>query len=69
MRVSKFLNKKMKKIKIELTEEDAEIFKWFRRYQSVWEQARKLRPGRLVLHFNNKNEIKHKEFHFYSDRG
>ena len=54
------------KIKIELTEKDAELFKWFRKYQSIWEEARTIRPGRLVLHFNDKNEIKKKEVHSFA---
>lgn len=55
------------KIKIELSEEDAELFIWFRKYQSVWKKARTLKPGNLVCHFNKKNELKKREFHFYED--
>jgi len=50
---------------IELNNEEAELFKWFRKYQHIWEQARQLRPGSLVLHFNNNGDIKKKEFHEY----
>lgn len=60
----------MKKVKIELTEKDAELFKWFRKYQLIWEEARELKPGKLVLHFNNKNEIRKKEIHSFTlDKG
>jgi len=52
------------KIKIELDKKDAELFLWFRKYQWVWEKARTLKPGKLVCHFNNKNEMKKKEFHY-----
>ena len=53
-----------KKIKIEITERDAELFIWFRRYQKIWEKTKELRPGSLVLHFDEHNKIRKKEFHF-----
>lgn len=58
-----------KKIPIELTEKEAELFIWFRKYQSVWEKARTLKPGSLVLHFNKDNNLGKKEFHYYEAEG
>jgi len=53
------------KIIIELSERDAELFKWFRQYQGIWEEARGLSPGSLVLHFDKDNKLKKREFHYY----
>ena len=55
-----------KKITIELSKKDVELFLWFRKSQAVWEKAKTLRPGNLVLHFDSKGEIRKKEFHYYS---
>ena len=54
-----------KKIIIELNEKEAELFKWFRKHQTLWEIARQLKPGRITIHFNNSNEIGHTEIHNY----
>ena len=51
-------------VTIELNKQDAELFIWFRKHQDIWARARMLRPGKLILHFNNKNEIGKKEFHY-----
>lgn len=51
---------------IHLTNEDAELFKWFRKYQKIWERARDLKPGSLTLHFDKHGSINKNEFHFYS---
>ena len=60
--------KQIQIIKIELKPEDAELFLWFRKYQSVWEKARTLRPGNLVCHFDKNNEMGKREFHYYGDK-
>lgn len=58
--------KKEETIKIELTKEECEIFRWLWRHFELWKRAKKeLRPGSLVLHFNTKNELKKREFHIY----
>lgn len=51
---------------ISMSEEDAALFYQMRKYQDIWQTAfSKLRPGSLILHFDNKGEIKKHEFHFY----
>jgi len=51
---------------VSMTEEEANIFYWMRQYQGIWEKAfNELRPGSLVLHFNDVGKIKKHEFHFY----
>jgi len=57
------LEKKL--VKIELTEKEAKVFKWFRRYQNIWEKMFEMRNGKITLHLNNKGEIRKKEFHYY----
>jgi len=44
----------MNRTKIELTPEDARLFRWFREYQHIWEQVFKIRSGKAVLYFNDK---------------
>ena len=54
------------KTKIELNEEETEVFKWLWKHYDLWKRAKKeLRPGSLVLHFNNENKLKKKEIHSY----
>ena len=51
---------------IQLTNEEAELFTFFRKYQHIWERAKKeCRPGSLVLHFDKDFNIRKKEFHGY----
>lgn len=58
----------MPKTKIELTEEEMEVFRWCWQNYRVWKLARELKPGRLVLHFDKDNELKKPEFHYYGDK-
>lgn len=54
-----------KKTIIELDQESAELFVWFLKYLHIWKKARKeLRPGGLMLHFDNNGSIRKKEFHY-----
>ena len=54
------------KIKVELTEHEAELFcNLFRKYQDLWTQVKELKPGSLTLHFDKDFNIKKHEFHFY----
>lgn len=55
-----------RKIIIELSKEENELFKWFKKYQGVWQLAKKLKPGRVVLHFNPSGKLKKKEIHDYT---
>ncbi len=50
-----------------LTDKEAELFvSLFRRYQHIWERAKKkCCPGSLVLHFDKDFNIRKKEFHEY----
>ena len=55
-------------MKIELPEEEAQLFLWFREYQEIWNDAfTNLRPGSLVLHFNEAGQIGKREFHLYQN--
>ena len=55
--------------KIELSKEEIELFKWFRQYQHIWEETKKICPGSLTLHFDSNNSIKKYEIHFYKKHG
>ena len=48
----------MDKIPIYLTEEECELFKKFRQYQSIWEKAFDIKVGWVTLHFNSSGEIR-----------
>ena len=53
-------------MKIELNNQDAELFKWFRQYQNVLERAiKECRPGSITLHFDNDGNFRKEELHFY----
>ena len=45
------------KIKIELTKEEAELFKRFREYQNIWAEIFKIRSGKAVLYFNEEGDL------------
>ena len=53
------------KVKIELTEFEADLFiRYFRKHQNFWELVRrKVHPGSVTLHFDSSNEIRKKELH------
>ena len=54
---------------IYLTDKEAELFTFFRKYQDIWERAKKeCRPGSLVLHFDKDFNIGKKEFHSYEKK-
>ena len=55
----------MSKTKIELTPEEARLFKRFRQYKGIWERVFDMRNGNVILHLNSKGEIKKKEFHYF----
>jgi len=47
------------KTKIELSEEEAEVFKWcWKNYKVFKEAIRVLRPGKLILNFDSRADIK-----------
>ena len=57
------------KTKIELDKAEADLFlNMFRRNQEIWETARKLAPGSLVIHFDKDFNIRKHEFHFYKKK-
>ena len=53
------------KVSLELTLKEARLFKSFRKYQDIWEEAERIKPGSIVIHFNKDNQIKKYEFHIY----
>ena len=46
------------KIKIELTQEECEIFKWCWKNYKIWKQAIRLSPMKLILNLNSSAEVK-----------
>lgn len=52
------------KIKIELTEEEANLFKWFRKYQHIWEEVFKIKAGNTTLHFDEHGELREVEYKY-----
>ena len=61
--------KKERQTKVFLSEEGAELFKWFMKYRAIWEEAReKLKPGSLVIHLDKSGEIGKREFHYFKDK-
>lgn len=46
-----------KKVIIELTEEEVELFTKFREYQEIWEEIFKVRSGKAVLYFNKEGDL------------
>jgi hypothetical protein len=57
-----------KKTIIHLTPEEAELFKWFRQYQSIFERIlNEQGAGSLTIHFNAKKEIRKREYHFFEN--
>jgi hypothetical protein len=54
------------KIKIDLTSEECEIFKWCQEFYDIFNEAKnKLKPGSLVLHFKNNGKLSKYELHIY----
>lgn len=52
------------KIKIELTAEQCEVFKWLMQNYDVFKVAIKVRPGKIILNQNSNGDIKPAyEFH------
>lgn len=49
---------KENKISIDLTEKEAELFKFFRQYQDLWEEIAKVKGGKVVIHFDAKGKIR-----------
>ena len=47
-------------VKIELNDEDAELFKTFRRYQNIWDKIFRIENGQATLFFQ-KSELKQYE--------
>ena len=43
---------------IELNEEEAKLFIWFRKYQDYWEQISKIRGGQAILDFDSGGNMK-----------
>ena len=39
---------------VELTEEEMNVFIWFRKYQNIFEKMKKMKGGSATLHFNEK---------------
>ena len=57
------------KIKIELTAEECEVFKWTMENYNVLKEAKdKLRPGSLVMHFKNDGKLGKYEFHLFPQK-
>jgi len=55
-----------KRIKIELTEEECEVFKFCWENYAVLKEAKdRLRPGSLVMHFKNNGKLGKHEFHLF----
>uniref|UniRef100_A0A6M3IMM6 Uncharacterized protein n=1 Tax=viral metagenome TaxID=1070528 RepID=A0A6M3IMM6_9ZZZZ len=51
---------------VSLTEDEAWLFYWMREYEYIFREAfNKLKPGSLVLHFNDHGKIRKHEMHFY----
>ena len=57
------------KTAVYLSDKEMEMFKWLWKNYDVWEKAKELKPGKLVLHFNSNNELRHKEFHYHESCG
>ena len=54
-----------KKTKIELNNEEAELFFWCWKHFDILNTARKVKPGQVVLHLDLEGNIKKPEFHIY----
>lgn len=54
------------KIKIELNEEEAELFKWCWRHFDILNASRKVKSGQVVYHMDDQGDIKKPEFHLYN---
>jgi hypothetical protein len=51
---------------VSMTEKEAQLFYWLRQYEEIFKKAfNELKPGSLVLHFNETGKIKKHEMHFY----
>lgn len=50
--------------KIELTYSEAELFKKFRQYQNVWINVFKVKGGSVMLHFDEKGDIRKVEYKY-----
>ena len=48
----------LSKIIVELTPREAELFKRFKKNQSVWEKVFETRGGRAILHFDEKGLLR-----------
>ena len=57
-------NLKITRITILLTKEDAELFKKFREYQSVWIKVFQIRGGSTTLHFDEFGKIREVEYKY-----
>ena len=51
-------NEQFKMISVELTNKEAELFKKFREYQSLWESAFKIKSGSVTLNFDKRGKIR-----------
>jgi len=49
---------KENKVSIDLTEEEAELFKFFRQYQGLWEDIMRMKGGKAILHFDSTGKIR-----------
>lgn len=49
---------KENKISVDLTKEEAELFKTFRQYQDIWQEVFKTKGGKVVLHFDSDGKIR-----------
>jgi hypothetical protein len=57
------------KIKIELTNEEAEVFKWCWKNYDIFSTAIKiLKPGNLVLHLDKSAWVSRHEYHIFNDQ-
>lgn len=51
-------------VKIELNNEEAELFKKFRQYQDVWEGIFQIKSGKAILHFDELGILRKIEYNY-----
>jgi hypothetical protein len=51
-------------INISLSEQDAELFKRFRKYQDIWERVFKIKGGSVTFHFDDSGILRETEYKY-----